>query len=185
MQKFENGNGIWVNDLPAAGAKRLFQSLPQSARFWQRAGSQVRQVSGRRRTPELPSTALCSTRHRLLKEDAVMEESGWALAQRRHGERYHSRFCQNNFVAVRALDILVCGAINEPHLPADGSITNQFFCVRFDQRTLATRKHELWECSGNNLINHTHMQESDHLVNWAQEFWDADQVLFARGVMHT
>ena len=40
---------------------------------------------------------------------------------------------------------------------ADGCIPNQFFCVRCDQRALATRKHELWECRGNGLINHTHM----------------------------
>ena len=66
---------------------------------------------------------------------------------------------------------------------ADGSIPNQFFCVRCDQRALATRKHELWECPGNRLINHTHMKESDHLVTLAQEFWDTDQVLFARGLL--
>ena len=45
------------------------------------------------------------------------------------------------------------GAINEPRLLADGSIPNQIFCVRCDQRTLATRKHELWECTSNRLIN--------------------------------
>ena len=37
---------------------------------------------------------------------------------------------EKNFVAVRALDYLVCGAVNEPHLPADGTIPCQFFCVR-------------------------------------------------------
>ena len=34
---------------------------------------------------------------------------------------------EGNFMAARALDFLVCGAINEPHLLADGSIPNQFF----------------------------------------------------------
>ena len=63
---------------------------------------------------------------------------------------------QGNFMAARALDFLVCGAIHEPHLPADGSIPNQIFCVRCDQRALATRKHDLWECPGNSMINHTH-----------------------------
>ena len=63
---------------------------------------------------------------------------------------------EGNFMAARALDFLACGAINEPRLPADGSTPNQFFCVRCDQRTLATRKHELWEFPGNRLINHTH-----------------------------
>ena len=51
--------------ITVAGRKRQVQSLPLSARFWKRAGSQVRQVSGRRRTPELPSTVLCSRRRRL------------------------------------------------------------------------------------------------------------------------
>ena len=90
---------------------------------------------------------------------------------------------EGNFMAARALDFLACGANNEPHLPADGSIPNQFFCVRCDQRTLATRKHELWECPGNRLINHVHMKESDHPVTLAQKFWDTDQVLFARGLL--
>ena len=48
---------------------------------------------------------------------------------------------------------------------------------------MATRKHEQWECPGNSLINHTHMKDSDHLVTQAQEFWDTDQVLFARGLL--
>ena len=39
---------------------------------------------------------------------------------------------EGNFTAARALDFLVCGAIDEPHLPADGSM----FVV-------ITRKHEL------------------------------------------
>ena len=33
---------------------------------------------------------------------------------------------EGSFTAARALDFLVCGAINEPHLPADGSIPNPF-----------------------------------------------------------
>ena len=86
-------------------------------------------------------------------------------------------------MAARALDFLVCGATNEPHLPADGSIPSQFFCVRCDQKALATRKHELWECTGNTLINHTHMKESEYFTSLAQEFWDTDQVLFARGLL--
>ena len=66
---------------------------------------------------------------------------------------------EKNFMAVWVLDFLSCGAIHEPHVPAGGSISYQFFCVRCDQRTLATRKHGLWECPGNNLINHTHIQK--------------------------
>ena len=71
-------------------------------------------------------------------------------------------------MAVRALDYLVCGGIDEPHLPANGPTPNQCFCVRYDQRTLATRKHELWESPGNNLINHTYTQKSDNLAKFAQ-----------------
>ena len=83
---------------------------------------------------------------------------------------------EGNFMAARALDFLVCGAIYEPHLPADGSIPNQFLCVRCDQRVLATRKYELWECPGNTLINHRHMKDSEDLTSLAQEFWETDQV---------
>ena len=81
---------------------------------------------------------------------------------------------EGNFTAARALNFLVCGAMNEPHLLADGSIPNQCLCVRCDQKVLATRKHELWECPGNTLINHTHMKESGYLMSMAQEFWDTD-----------
>ena len=49
---------------------------------------------------------------------------------------------EKNFMAARALDFLVRGAINEPRLPTHGSIPNQFFGVRCDQRALAARKHE-------------------------------------------
>ena len=37
--------------------------------------------------------------------------------------------------------------------------------------------------SGNSLTNHTHRKESDHLVTLAQEFWDTDHVLCARGLL--
>ena len=60
-------------------------------------------------------------------------------------KRHHHRFCQEG---------------------QNGSIPNQFFCVHCDQRALATRKHELWECPGNRLINHAHMEGSEHLVAW-------------------
>ena len=49
---------------------------------------------------------------------------------------------EGNFMAARALDFLVCGAIHEPHLPAEGTMPNQFFFVRCNQKVLATRKHE-------------------------------------------
>ena len=90
---------------------------------------------------------------------------------------------EGNFTAARALDFLVCGAMNEPRLPADGSIPNQFLCVRCDQKVLATRKYELWECPGNTLINRTHLKESEYLTSLSQEFGDTDQVLFAGGLL--
>ena len=37
--------------------------------------------------------------------------------------------------------------------------------------------------SWQHLINHTHMKESEYLTSLAQEFWDTDQVLFARGLL--
>ena len=43
---------------------------------------------------------------------------------------------EGNFTAARAMDFLVCGAINEARLLTNGSIPNQFFCVRCDQRGL-------------------------------------------------
>ena len=36
---------------------------------------------------------------------------------------------EGSFMVARALDILVCGAINETHLPADGSSPNHFLCT--------------------------------------------------------
>ena len=45
---------------------------------------------------------------------------------------------EGNFMAARALDFLVCGAINEPHLPTDGSIPNQFFLCSLRPENLVT-----------------------------------------------
>ena len=97
--------------------------------------------------------------------DAIMEAGCWTFALCRHGERHHNRFRQRSQKAAdqmkefhgRALDFLV----------ANGPTPNQCFCVRYDQRTLATRKHELWESPGNSLINHTYTQKSDHFVKLA------------------
>ena len=47
------------------------------------------------------------------------------------------------FLAVRALDFLVCGAVREPVVLANGVIPNQCFLVR--------RRHELCEFLGNNF----------------------------------
>ena len=87
------------------------------------------------------------------------------------------------FMAARAMDFLVCGAINEPHLPEDGSIPNQFspFSLRPENR--GHQEARTMGMSRKQSVNHTHMKDSDHLVTLAQEFWDTDQVLFARGLL--
>ena len=134
-----------ANDPRRWNRRQRVRSLPPFVRFWKRAGTQARQVSGSRQTPVPPLMALCSTRH---NKSSVCPEI------------WRGR-CGNK-------DLFDCGANDEPHMPADGSLPNQFFCVRCDQRTATTRKHELWECPGNNLISHSHIQKSDHLVKLAQ-----------------
>ena len=186
------------SEIPVAGIKPRDLSLPPFARCWKPDGSRAHQVFGSHRMAAPLWTAPCLTRRR----SSTVSPVTWRC---KHGKlqpgtppvpvwkKASSKILQRkvrsqlikegNFTAARALDFLVCGAINEPHLPADGSIPNQFLCVRCDQKVLATRKHELWECPGNTLINHTHMKESEHLTSLAQEFWDTDQVLFARGLL--
>ena len=44
-------------------------------------------------------------------------------------------------------------------------------------------KLQLWECSGNNLIAHEHMEHSVHLVQLAHECWVSDQILLIHGLM--
>ena len=75
---------------------------------------------------------------------------------------------EGNFMAARALDFLVCGAINEPCLPVDGSVPNPFFCVRCDQRAFGHQEARIVGIVlGNRLINHTHIKESELLVTWS------------------
>ena len=80
----EKSSQFW-RMFPVAGAKRLVQSLPPSVRFWNRAGSHVRQVSGSRQTPVRPSTALLFNVAQVVDsfsrdvENVIVEASGWAL----------------------------------------------------------------------------------------------------------
>ena len=115
--------------------------------------------------------------------DSDMEMQTWKTAARHTSSSVSQLIKEGNFMAARALDFLVCGAINEPLLPVDGPIPNHLRCVRCDLKAPATRKHEPWECAGNTFINHTHMKESEYLTSVAQAFWDTDQVLFARGLL--
>ena len=184
----EHGNGqdqaCAISTVPwFFGEKRVPQiatrveQISESITMWRR--------SGKRQTPVLLWMALCSTRRRsskvsprIWKLKCGKKAAGHPLSTGMEkgiitdfAKKARSQLTkEGNFMAARALDFLVCGAINERHLLADGSIPNQFFCVRCEQRTVAARKHELWECPGNRLINHTHMKDSAHLVTLAQEF---------------
>ena len=158
-------------EIPVAGIRLRDPSLPPFAPCWKPNGSRAHQVFGSHWMAAPLWTAPCLTRHR----SSTVSPVTWRC---KHGKqrpgilpvpvlekgiitdfakKARSQLIkEGNFMAARALDFLVCGAINEPHLPADGSIPNQFLCVRCNQKVLATRKHQLWECPGNTLINHTH-----------------------------
>ena len=93
-------------------------------------------------------------------KNAIMEMSGWHSLSAGMEKGINTDFAkkarsqlikEGNFMAARALDFLVCEVISEPRF---------FF--------LSPGSMKLWECLGN-------------LVTLAQEFWDTDQVLFARG----
>ena len=158
---------------PIVGAKRRGRSLPPSARSLRRAGSQPRR-SGRRQTLRRLSTVRCFNTQIVDSFSRDMEVQSWDTRSSRAWRKVLSSILPE--LSLQRAKIL---AVREPHLPANGPIPNQFFCVCCDHRTLATRKHELWECPGNDLINHAHMKKSDHLVQLAQECGDTDQVLFS------
>ena len=182
---------------PVAGIRPQDLSLPPSARCWKPDGSRAHRVFGRHRMAVPLDGALFNKTQIIDSFSSDMEMQTWKTAARHSSSSGLERgiisdfakkarsllIKEGSFMAARALDFLVCGAINEPHLPADGSIPNQFLCVRCDQEVLTTRKHELWDCCGNTLINHTHMKESEYLTSLAQELGDTDQVLFARGLL--
>ena len=151
-------------EIPVAGIRLRDLSLPPFARCWKPDGSRAHQVFGSHRmaAPTLDG-ALFNKAQIIDSFSSDMEMQTWKAAARHSSssglekgiitdfaKKARSQLIkEGNFTAARALDFLVCGAINEPHLPADGSIPNQFLCVRCDQKVLATRKHELWECPGN------------------------------------
>ena len=85
----------------------------------------------------------------------------------------HQLIKERKCLAVRALDFLVCAAINEKHC----------LCIRCEQHVLAYRKHELWACPAHNLIAHEHLEKSANILQLAQELWDSDQILFSRGMV--
>ena len=187
-------------ETPDAGTIRQVHYL---LGIWSRAGSHADQVSGKRQTPVPLSTALRSTRRRssTVSPDrcgqANVEKSGWALAQCRYAERYHNLRCQEGqvsadqrerekiFMAARALDFLVCGAVNELH-SACGWLYYQisFPVCRCRPEDLGHQEARIVEMSRQQPDqSHIHMEEPDHFLTLAQEFWDTDQVLFARGLL--
>ena len=122
--------------------------------------------------------------------NANMEKSGWAFAHFGHGERYPHRLCQEGQSQLKFHKLhvrwtfLFVEPSTDPPCPRMDRFPTKFSVFVADQRTLATRKHELWECPwAQTDQSHTHMKESDHFVTLAQEFWDTDQVLFARGLL--
>ena len=160
-------------EIPVAGIGLRDPSLPPFARCWKQDGSRAHRVFGSHRMAAPLWTAPCLTRRRSSTVSPVIRHSSSSGLEKGiitdFAKKARSQLIkEGSFMAARALDFLVCGAINEPHLPADGSIPNQFLCVRCDQKVLATRTHELWECPGNTLINHTHLTESECLTSLAQ-----------------
>ena len=163
-------------EIPVAGIRLRDLSLPPFARCWKPDGSRAHRVFGSHRM-----AAPLWTAQIIDSFSSDMEMQTWKTAARHSSssglekgiisdftKKARSQLIkEGSFTAARALDFLVCGAINGPHLPADGSLPNQFLCVRCDQKVLATRKHELWECPVNTLINHTHMKGSEYLTSLA------------------
>ena len=95
-------------------------SLPHSARFWRRAGSQARQAFGRRQTP-VPLVNKAQVVDSFSR-DVEMQKAGHSIsaAVMEMGtitdlaKKARSLLIRdNNFMAARALDFPVCGAINE------------------------------------------------------------------------
>ena len=117
-----------------------------------------------------------------------MDKSGWALAQCRFGERCHHRFCQEGQVSAdRGEKFHGCACIGLSCLWSHQRTSRTCgwlysLSIFLSALRLATRKHELWECLSNSLINRTHVKESDHLATLAQELWDTDQMFFPRFV---
>ena len=169
-------------EIPVAGIRPRDLSLPPSARCWKPDGSRAHWVFGSPDGSATPNGALFNKAQIIDSFSSDKEMQTWKAAARHSSssslekgiitdfaKKARSQLIkEGSFTAARALDFLVCAAINEPHLPADGSIPNQFLCARCGQKVLATRKHELWECPGNTLINHTHMKESEYLTSLAQ-----------------
>ena len=120
------------------GTKRQAQSLgwkPSTAGFWQ--------------APEASATLDCALFNKAQIIDSFSRNMEMQTWKRAAGHSFSSGMeegittgfakkarsqliKEGNFMAARALDFLVCGAIHEAHLRADGSIPNQFFCVRCD-----------------------------------------------------
>ena len=90
---------------------------------------------------------------------------------------------ERNFLALRPLDSLVCAHSKDLWYlqTARSPITVSVFVV--SNASWQPGKLQLWECPGNNLIAHEHMENSAHLVQLSHGCWVTDQILFSRGMM--
>ena len=89
---------------------------------------------------------------------------------------------EGNHAAARAIDFLVCGALHDPHIGSEGP-RNEQLCHRCGLKVVATRKHELHECSANRQIDNPHIGKTNWVPGKALKQWDQWQCLYARGIL--
>jgi hypothetical protein len=89
---------------------------------------------------------------------------------------------EGNFLAAKALDYLVTGALKDPFIDPIKGPKNEDYCHRCNQRTLANRWHSLWDCPANLSIKDAFIGSSNWLIAKAKEGWSAAPCLWARGI---
>ena len=128
---------------PVAGIKLQDLSLPPSARRWKPHGSRAHRFFWQTLDGSATLDGALFNKAQIIDSfSSDMEMQTWKTAARHSSssglengiitdfaKKARSQLIkEGNFLAPRALDFLVCGAINEPHLPADGSFPNQLLC---------------------------------------------------------
>ena len=93
-------------ETPDAGTKLLVHSLPPFARCWRLAGSADHLIWKCKHGKERLGNSLSAGMEKGIITDFAKKASSLLIRE-------------GNFMAARALDFLVCGAINEPRLLAD------------------------------------------------------------------
>jgi hypothetical protein len=89
---------------------------------------------------------------------------------------------EGNFAAAKALDYAFCGAIHDAIIKNDKPKLEQF-CTRCDLHVVATRKHVLWECRGNESIENPFMRKSRWTCRHAKAGFDEWTCLYTRDVV--